>query len=386
MTDLIIIGAGPYGISLAAHAQAAGLTYVLLGKPMSFWQDQMPQTMFIRTNPRYISLSDSEDRWTITRYCEATNTPLESPFPRPAFVDYGFWFARQAGIAFTGQFAARVERSSEGYTVRTESGGRHSAPAVVVATGLQHFSYVPDELRALPPDLLTHTFGQTDFSRYRGKSVAVIGSGQSAWEAAALLHLAGSDAEILFRREEVHYAGDDNVASGLRLIETAEQFYRWPLERKLERWNTPRRGSVALFLKPYVEGKVRTIGGVEIVGSGAPGDGKAYLALSNGSTRAYDHVVSATGYRVNLERLPFLPRDLLDLIVREPAPFHGFPLLSEQFESSLPGLYFAGPSASRTHGPAFGFVAGLRQACRSIIPRIVELHGSRSAINRQSQP
>lgn len=369
--DLIIIGAGPYGISLAAHAGAASLSYALLGKPMHFWSSQMPQTMFIRTNPRYISLSDSEDRWTIDRFSAETGVLLESPFPRPAFVDYAFWFARRNGVAFTPELAVGLERSDGGFTVTTDSGQRCSSAHVVVATGLQHFPHVPEELRDLPPSLLTHTFGQTDFDRFRNRTVAVIGSGQSAWEAAALLHQAGSDAELLFRRDAVVYAGEDNTASGQRLIDSAEQFYRQPPELKQERWNTPRRGSVALFLKPYVEDKVRMTGGVTIVRAEATADGKARLALSNGESRTVDHVISATGYRIGLDKLPFLPSGLKDAIVREPDSFHGFPLLSERFESSVPGLFFTGALASHTHGPAFGFVAGLRQACRSIIPRIV---------------
>ncbi|SFT05353.1 NAD(P)-binding domain-containing protein [Paenibacillus sp. BC26] len=371
MVDLAIIGAGPYGISLAAHAKAAGLSYALLGQPMHFWKEQMPQTMFIRTNPLYISLSDSEDRWTIARFCEETGTPLVSPFPRPAFVEYAFWFAHRAGIAFTSDLAAEITRSSHAFDIVTRTGSHLSAARIIVATGLQHFSYVPKALRSLPPSLLTHTFGQTSFDRFHGRSVAVVGSGQSAWEAAALLHLAGCDAELLFRGEKVRFSGEDNAASGLRLIESAEQFYRQPHEEKQERWNTPRRGSVALFLKPYVEGKVKATGSVEIVRADVRDDGKAQLALSNGETRAVDHVVSATGYRINLDNVPFLAPELSGDVLREPAPFHGFPLLSEHFESSIPGLYFAGPLASHTHGPAFGFIAGLNQTCRSIIPHIV---------------
>ncbi|WP_281272020.1 NAD(P)-binding domain-containing protein [Paenibacillus cellulosilyticus] len=371
--DLAIIGAGPYGISLAAHARAAGLSYALLGLPMHFWKEQMPQNMFIRTNPLYISLSDSEDKWTIERYCRENGIPLASPFPRPAFVDYGFWFARHAGVEFTSELAAAFSQAPNGWVITTQSGGCLTASRIVIATGLQHFSYIPDVLRSLPSNRVTHTFGQTGFDQFRGRSVAIVGSGQSAWEAAALLHRAGSDAELLFRREEVRFAGEDNAASGLRLIESAEQFYRQSIEEKTERWNTPRQGSVALFLKPYVEGKVKVTGSVEIVRADVHEDSKVHLILSNGETRLVDHVISATGYRMNLNLLPFLAPELRSTIHREPQPFQGYPLLNEHFECSVPGLYFAGPLASHTHGPAFGFIAGLRQACRSIIPHAAGL-------------
>lgn len=374
MVDLIIIGAGPYGISLAAHAKACGLSYVLLGRPMHFWKEQMPQTMFIRTNPRYISFSDRDDALTIERFSQETKVPLESPFPRPAFVDYAFWFAHHARVSFTPELVVSLDRLYDGFSIITETGKRLNGRNVVVATGLQHFSYIPDELNGLPAALLSHTFGQTEFGRFKGQKVAVIGSGQSAWEAAALLQLAGSEAELLYRREVVQYASEDNTASGMKLIESAEQFYRLPLEQKQERWHTPRQGSVASFLKPYVEGKVKTTGGAAIKRAGMTQDGKAILELSGGEHRIADHVIAATGYRIDLNRVPFLPDYLLEAIQRESC-FERFPLLNGDFESSVPGLFFAGPLASHTHGPAFGFVAGLRQACRSIIPYIQQSKG-----------
>ncbi|ALS29124.1 NADPH-dependent L-lysine 6-monooxygenase [Paenibacillus sp. 32O-W] len=371
LVDIIFIGAGPYGISLAAHAKASGLSYVILGRPMHFWQNQMPQNMFIRTNPLFISFSDKDDFLTIERFAKETGTPLVSPFPRPHFVEYAFWFARQTGIEFTPELAVRLDCSDAAFTVTTDSGTRCTGAHVIVATGLSHFSYMPEVFSGLPSSLLTHTYGQTNFDRFKGKQVAVIGSGQSAWEAAALLHMAGSEAELLFRREAVHYANEDNVASGLKLIESTEQFYLLPHEEKLKQWNAPRHGSVAPFLKPFVEGKVKMTGGVTVEQAEAV-PGKAKLTLSDGTIRMVDHVISATGYRVDLDLLPFLPPSLLARIQREEAPFQRFPLLNEHFESSVPGLFFTGPLASHTHGRAFGFVAGLRHACRSIIPYVKE--------------
>ncbi|WP_238404155.1 NAD(P)-binding domain-containing protein [Paenibacillus paridis] len=374
---MIIIGAGPYGISLAAHAAASGISYVLLGNPMHFWSEQMPQNMFIRTNPRYISFSDKDDAFTIERYCRETGTPQRSPFPRPHFVDYAFWFARQTGVVFTRQLVDQVDSIPAGFRVMTNEGYCYEAKHAIIATGLQHYSYIPEVLRGLPPELLSHTFGHTDFNRFVGKKVAVIGSGQSAWEAAGLLHMAGSETELLFRRDAVQFAGEDNTASGQRLLDIAEQFYSLPLERKQERWHAPRQSSVAPFLRPYVEGKLPITGGAALASAEATDGGKALLTLANKQTRLVDHVISATGYRIHLDQVPFLPDSLLQSIQREADGFHGFPLLNAQFESSIPGLYFVGPLASHTHGPAFGFIAGLRQACRSIIPHLVH------SINRE---
>lgn len=92
------------------------------------------------------------------------------------------------------------------------------------------------------------------------------------------------------------------------------------------------------------------------------------LSLANEQTRLVDHVIAATGYRINLDQVPFLPDYLRQAIQRESGKSASFPMLSSQFESSMPGLYFTGPLASHTHGPAFGFIAGVRKACRTIIP------------------
>ncbi|OME80710.1 hypothetical protein BK120_18705 [Paenibacillus sp. FSL A5-0031] len=370
MVDLIIIGAGPYGISLAAHAAASKMSYVLLGKPMFFWKEQMPQNMFIRTHPRYISLSDKNDEFTIERFSCETGIELQPPFPRPHFVDYALWFAKQTDIIFTSEHVSELHYSSSSFIVITHEGKQYQAKHVVIATGLQHYSYIPPVLSSLPPQLISHTFAHRDFKPYANKKVAVIGSGQSAWEAAALLHMAGSEVELLFRRDAVQYASEDNVESGQKLLDSAEQFYLQSDQLKEERRNTPRQSSVAPFLKPYVEGKVTMTGGAAIAHAEATIDGKVLLQLGNNETRLVDHVIAATGYQINLDQVPFLPPHVLQHIEREPYSNAKFPLLSAQFESSIPGLYFAGPLATYTHGPAFGFVAGLRQACRSIIPHI----------------
>jgi hypothetical protein len=75
-----------------------------------------------------------------------------------------------------------------------------------------------------------------------------------------------------------------------------------------------------------------------------------------------DHVVAATGYRVSLERLTFLPSALRASL----ATRAGSPHLNASFESSVPGLYLAGLAAAATFGPLMRFVAGSQFAARRI--------------------
>jgi len=369
LVDLIIIGSGPYGISLAAHAAAHQLSYVLLGEPMHFWQRQMPQSMFIRTHPASIQLSDLHENYTLEHFAEETGRTIAYPLPRPVFVQYAFWFAERTGVRFTPDLAVRLSRTPGGYTVQTRQGQQLSARHAVVATGLQHYKYVPEVLRGLPSALLSHTFGLTDFTRFSARQIAVLGSGQSAWEAAALLHQAGSEVELLYRREAPNYREGN---SGAELIALSEAFYAWPADKKRERW-AQQAGSVAEFLRPLVEGKAKETPGIRIDRAEAAAAGRLKLSLSNGEERIVDHLIAATGYRIDVDKVPFIEPGLAAAIERESdetAAYPAYPRLNEWFESSEPGLYFAGPLASRSHGPAFRFIAGLRKTCLSIIPRI----------------
>ncbi|MGE5666800.1 MAG: hypothetical protein ACM338_01250 [Betaproteobacteria bacterium] len=50
-TSLLVVGAGPYALATAAHAQADGIDTVAVGHPMGFWRDNMPAGTFLRSGP-----------------------------------------------------------------------------------------------------------------------------------------------------------------------------------------------------------------------------------------------------------------------------------------------------------------------------------------------
>lgn len=367
MLDLVIIGSGPYGISLAAHAVANGLSYKLLGYPMDFWKNTMPQDMFMRTPYEFIQFSDPSDALTMTRFSDETGVELVNPLPRPTFVQYATWFGEKAGMEFTPELVVSLVREHDGYRIVTDAGQVLSAKNVIIATGVEHYKYVPELYRNLPSDLISHTSGYTHFDQFVGQKVAVIGSGQSAWEAAGLLHLAGSDVQLMYRRESANYAGGPAEEIALRGL--GDVFYNLPIEDKQEEWGQS-PGAVAHFLRPYVEGRVPEYGGLTVVNVQVTPDHRVALSLSNGEVREFDHVISASGFRINVEKVPFFSQSLLLEIVRENG-FEQFPKLSDSFESSVPGLYFAGPLSSHSHGPTFRFILGLKKTASTIIPAIV---------------
>lgn len=368
MLDVIIVGSGPYGISLAAHAQAAGLDYKLLGYPMDLWKNQMPRNMFIRTPYEFVAFSDPKDEFTLIRFAADTGTKLSNPLPRTTFVNYASWFAERSGIEFTPGLVTSLVHNEESFTVMTETGKTLHARTVIIATGVEHYKYIPEVFRNLPARLVSHTSGYTNFQAFNGQRVAVVGSGQSAWEAAGLLYLEHADVELIYRRESANYAG--GPAEEQFLSELGEVFYALPVEEKQQGWGQS-SGSVAHFLRPYVEGKVRETGSVSIVNADETTDGKVQLTLSNGHVQVYDHVFSASGFHINTDRVPFFSIPLRQLIEREPG-YQQFPKLTEQFQSSVPGLFFAGPLSSHSHGPTFRFILGLKKTASTIVPFIVQ--------------
>jgi FAD-dependent urate hydroxylase len=367
MLDVIIIGSGPFGISLGAHAVANNLQYKLFGYPMDFWKNQMPQDMFIRTPHEFVSFSDPKDELTIQHYSEETSTELVTPLPRPIFVDYANWFAKKAGIEFTTQLITKVEHKDGHYVVTSDNGKIFTSKNVIVATGVEHYKFLPDFLKEFPTNLVTHTSGYTSFSPFKGKKVVVLGSGQSAWEAAGLLHRDGADVELVYRQSGPNYAGSRENEIALRDI--GDVFFNLPLEEKKQGWGQS-AGSVAHFLKPYVEGIVPQNSGVAIDNIEQINEDEIRITLSDGSEKIVNHIIAATGFHINIDKVPFFNTDLLSQVERE-EEYVQFPKLNESFESSLSGLYFAGPLSSHSHGPTFRFILGLRKTSFSIIPSIV---------------
>ncbi|MEH6937517.1 NAD(P)-binding domain-containing protein [Bacillus sp. JJ664] len=367
MLDVIIIGSGPFGISLAAHAVSSNLDYKLFGYPMDFWKNTMPQDMFIRTPHEFVSFSDAKNELTVQQFSYETGVELVTPLPRPIFVEYANWFSEKAGIEFTTELITNVEKKDEFFEVTSESGDLYLTKNVIVATGVEHYKYLPEFLIKFPTHLVSHTSGYTDFSKFKGKKVVVLGSGQSAWEAAGLLYRDGADVELIYRKEGPNYAGSRENEIALR--DLGDIFFNLSLEEKKEGWGQS-PGSVAHFLKPYVEGLVPQIGEVSIEQIKQISDEDLLISLSNGLEKTVNHVIAATGFRINIEKAPFFDQELISMIERE-EDYKQFPKLNDSFESSIPGLYFAGPLSSHSHGPTFRFILGLKKTAFSIVPSIV---------------
>ena len=106
------------------------------------------------------------------------------------------------------------------------------------------------------------------------------------------------------------------------------------------------------------------------------------LRASNGSSEQLtaDHAMAATGYRIDLSRLPFINCRLLSQIEMEDTK----PLLSLDFETSVPGLHIVGAASAFSFGPVCRFVFGAVHPARAVSRVLARARGSTVGAQRSS--
>jgi thioredoxin reductase len=373
----IVIGAGPYGLSVAAHLRDRGVPTLVLGSCMTFWRE-MPGGMFLKSSWSASSLSDPARTFSLDRYVAEVGIPAPDPIPVALFNDYGVWFQRNAVGSIDPGCVVCLRQTQAGFQVEVADGRTLEAERVVVATGIGRFAYLPEFADRLPPHLVTHTLALNEPERFRGASVAVVGAGQSALESAALLHEAGADVELVTRGPirwvsrrlyQLHpavrhllYAPSDVGPAGVSRVVDRQMLLR-RLPKGVRRSLTLRsvRPAGAAWLRPRVEGIVRLTPHTTVVEATDSGHG-VRLRLGDGSARDVDRLILGTGYRPSIDRLDFLAPELRHSV----NTVGGLPRLNRWFESSVPGLHFVGALAEHNFGALCRFVAGTAVAARQV--------------------
>ena len=387
----VVIGAGPYGLSVASHLRERGLAVRVFGDVMSSWRDHMPVGMCLKSTPDASSLSAPRPGYTLADFCAAHGTPRlqgDDVVPLELFLRYGEWFQRRLVPGVEPEKITRIGATPGGFRLRLASGEEFGARSVIVASGLTGFAYVPPELTPVSPDgpsaagLVSHSSQHRDLTRFAGQDVAVIGAGQSALESAALLHESGARVQVLARRA-ARFAVPPRPAAGLAAMmpqprsplgpgwriypfsHAAGMFRYLPAETRLRLVKQVLGPLGAWWLADRVVGQLPVLDGHRVVGAARDG-GSVVLSVqrSDGQQRELkvDHVLAATGYRVDVDKLGFLDRALRDRLRRT----GGWPHLSRSFESTVPGLYFVGLPAAAAFGPVMRFVCGTPWAARRV--------------------
>lgn len=372
---LLIVGAGPFGLAMSAYAGRCNIEHAVVGHTMEFWKLNMPKGMYLRSGCDWHYDPFNED--TIERYLETKNLrPADvEPLPLDLYLGYCEWFQRQKGIHVLPGRVWRLDYADDTppfFEAVLQGGGTITAKNVVLALGFRYFKNVPDPYPALfPPGRFAHTCDFVDFSLLKGKRVLIIGGRQSAFEWAALIHEQGADAVHLSYRhptssfEQSDWSWVNPVVDSMaedpgwfrRLTaEEKDQVSRrmWAEGRlKLEPWLAARITNDKVKLFPHSH--VTTC-------KGLPG-GELEVRLSSGTALAVDHVILATGYKVDVGQIPLLAKG--NILARLESR-NGFPALDEHFQSNIPGLFFTSTCATQDFGPFFAFTVSVRASATLI--------------------
>ena len=193
-TDVAIIGAGPYGLSIAAHLAALRVPFRIFGRPMENWQN-MPRGMQLKSDGFASTLYDPQRVLTLGKYCRERGlgyADLGLPVSSAVFCEYGQAFQRRLVPDLDRRLVVRVVRNGAGFHLALEDGTTVQAKRVVVATGITNYAWLPPVLSGLPADKVTHSSAHAEPARFSGLDVVVVGGGSSAIDLSALMHEAGA--------------------------------------------------------------------------------------------------------------------------------------------------------------------------------------------------
>jgi thioredoxin reductase len=382
--EVVVIGAGPYGLSTAAYLQNAGVEPYVIGQSMAFWKKNMPGGMFLRSKSEASNIAAPQKHLSIAAYEKAIGRKIADPLPIEDFIAYGEWFQKQVVPNLDTRHVQNVSHNGSAFELTLDDGERVQARSVVLALGIGLFFHRPEQFAGIPRRLAPHSSDLSDFSQFRGKRVAVIGKGQSALEYAALLHENQAEVEILTRapalifrpfawRKHIFRKLTSGPLLGLsyriipptdlgdvrtaRKMANPDLFRRQSPEVQQALLNACARPIGAYWLQPRLEGvRVRTA--VSLTGATIAGTGLK-LELSDGTTDHVDFVVLATGYKIDVSKYRILDSSLQQRVQQTP---DGYPVLDASLQTSANGLYMAGVIAEKTLGPTLRFVTGTSNA------------------------
>jgi FAD-dependent urate hydroxylase len=377
-SEVVIVGAGPYGLSAAAHLHALGADARVFGQPMEFWATGMPPGMLLRS-PRVAStISDPGNAFTLEAYEEASGTQPVKRVAGETFVSYGKWFQKQIGAAHDPRRVTELARDGSRFRVTLEDGTEWTSRRAVVAAGIGAFHKKPEVFSRLCPCRASHCYEGRPFSEM-GRRAAVIGAGQSALECAALLHEAGVEVEVIARIPQLRWIGmhprlhrlgplskalyskhDIGPIGISRLVAYPNLLYRFPMSSRDKIRTRAVRSAGAPWLVPRLQNVKITTG--RFVRSAQETGNEVELTLDDGSRRRVDHVLMGTGYRVDLAAYRFLAPELRNEIRQ----LDGYPDVTAGLCTSVPGLHFTGAAAARRFGPLLYFVTGTEWASKEL--------------------
>jgi thioredoxin reductase len=388
--DIAIIGAGPYGLSVAAHLRRSGRSFRIFGEPMQFWTHHMPQGMCLKSEGFASDLYDPNSEFPLKAYCGENTIAYEDiglPVHIETFIDYGREFQRRYVPQLEKIQINSLVPDTDGFELTTATGEVVRSRQVVVATGIMNFAHLPPQLQGIPAAMVSHSSQHSDLTGFKGREVAVLGAGASALDMAVLLQRAGAAVQLIARRNAIQFhdppveprpvidqlkAPRSGLGTGWRsrmCTDIPMVFHAMPESLRLRVVARHLGPAPCWFVRDEVVGRLPMHLGATLTSVRPQGDRVRVEFTQRGQESRpidVDHVVAATGYQVAVSRLRFIHQSIQSSI-RKVADT---PILGRHFESSVPGLYFIGAAAANSFGPLLRFAFGANFAAKRLGRRL----------------
>ena len=208
MIETAIIGAGPYGLSIAAHFRSRGIPFRIFGRPMDSWLAHMPKGMMLKSDGFASNIYDPDSKFTLKQFCAERGieyADMGIPVRSRTFGEYGLAFRDRMVPELEDKVVIAIERQADGFHLRLDDGEVVKVRRVVLAVGITHFEHVPENLANLPAQFLSHSYRHHDLTEFKGRSVVVLGAGSSAIDMAGLLRDADADVQLVARATSLKF-------------------------------------------------------------------------------------------------------------------------------------------------------------------------------------
>jgi thioredoxin reductase len=388
-TDIAIIGAGPYGLSLAAHLRDSGRSVRIFGSPMRSWSHHMPRGMHLKSEGFASSLYDPQGSFPLKAFCAERGVPYADiglPVAIETFVNYGMEFQRRFVPDLEETQITSLKKPNGHFEFTTADGEVGHARRVVVAAGIVSFAYVPPVFDAIPREMVSHASQHSDLSGFKGRKIVVIGAGASAIDLAALLMDAGAQVDLVARRQKIAFherpveprslwqklrAPRSGLGTGWRsrmCTDIPMVFHALPESLRVKAVASHLGPAPCWFTRDAVARLPMHLGAAI---TGASSNGNTVVVSFRQGDNAERHieaeqVIAATGYKASVSSLKFLDVALSSQV----RTVDSAPVLNRHFESTIPGLHFIGAAAANSFGPMLRFAFGAGYAARRVAARL----------------
>lgn len=347
-TPVLIVGAGPYGLSLANYLTEQGQEFKIIGKPMELWREHTFSDAYLRSDMATSEISHPDNKFSLETFRTKAGIKSESASERVSVKEYRRYIDWVLGsISYTVQqeYLSELTKEKDHFIAELESGTQIRAKQVVIATGVAHHLKVPEAFSDARD--VIHSYFTREIEALRGKKVLVVGAGQSAAEAMEICQLNDNQVHWYSRKEP--------------------RYYSEPLD--LPKWIFNLVVKSAGFFRRLPHMVIKNMFSIFSATTMTPDNEEKLGAISRFSSMPdlseYDHVISATGYNYTLNHMKFLAEELRGSLEMRAS----MPRIDKNFMSSMRDLYFIGPATEMFFGPPMKFMIGSKY----VAPRLSKI-------------